>query len=211
MLQVSFSDATTVIVSNANSLFSPLTPIEAWRVAEFGNTGNPALAGNTANPAGDGIPNILKYAFGLNPLVAVSNGLPFGNIASASASNYLALTFQRATNATDCTYTVGVSSNLFQWLAMLHLFRLRLRSRHHQHHRGRPCFLQHRGDHYGSGKRSAQYRPRVLYAGFGVGSIIQRNNPARQADRKTNLHEKGRVIAQGQAVSVRRAPFCHLF
>ncbi len=211
MLQVSFSDATTVIVSNANSLFSPLTPIEAWRVAEFGNTGNPALAGNTANPAGDGIPNILKYAFGLNPLVAVSNGLPFGNIASASASNYLALTFQRATNATDCTYTVRGVQQLVPMAGQLHLFRLRLRSRHHQHHRGRPCFLQHRGDHYGSGKRSAQYRPRVLYAGFGVGSIIQRNNPARQADRKTNLHEKGRVIAQGQAVSVRRAPFCHLF
>jgi len=55
---------------------------------------------------------------------------------------------------------------------------------------GIPNFLK-----YGSGKRAAQHRPCVLYAGVGVTSVIQRNDPASQSERKTNLHEKRRVIS----------------
>jgi hypothetical protein len=51
----------------------PLPPIQRWRQQWFGTTNN---AGNAADPfvsASDGMPNLLKYALGLNPLVAVSN------------------------------------------------------------------------------------------------------------------------------------------
>lgn len=109
LLQVPFNGATTLVVSNAEGLFEPF---EAWQTAYFGNFTNAALAGPSANPAGDGIPNLEKYAFGLNPLVAASNALSVQSFVNVSATNYLALTFQRATNATDTTLTVLAGSNL---------------------------------------------------------------------------------------------------
>jgi alpha-glucosidase (family GH31 glycosyl hydrolase) len=117
LLRVPFSGATTLVVNDATSLFGTFAPFEAWRLARFGNTGNPTISGASADPDGDGIPNFLEYAFGLNPLAASSNGLPFGSIQADSGTNYLALTFGRATNATDTTFTVMVASNLLsQWL-----------------------------------------------------------------------------------------------
>jgi len=114
LLQVPFNGPMTLVVSNAGSLFSPL---EAWRVANFGNPSDPTVSGDAANPSGDGTPNFLKYAFGLNPLVAATSGKPFETVVTNSGSNYLALTFQRATNATDCTFVVQVSGDLSnQWL-----------------------------------------------------------------------------------------------
>jgi hypothetical protein len=41
----------------------------SWQIEYFGSTTNPNAAPN-ASPAGDGIPNWLKYALGLNPTVA---------------------------------------------------------------------------------------------------------------------------------------------
>jgi hypothetical protein len=41
---------------------------DAWEIQYFGSITNPAGAPN-ASPAGDGIPNWLKFALGLNPLV----------------------------------------------------------------------------------------------------------------------------------------------
>jgi alpha-glucosidase (family GH31 glycosyl hydrolase) len=117
LLRVPFSGATTLVVNDATSLFGTFAPFEAWRLARFGNTGNPTISGASADPDGDGIPNFLEYAFDLNPLAASSNGLPLGSIRADSGTNYLALTFGRATNATDTTFTVMVASNLLsQWL-----------------------------------------------------------------------------------------------
>jgi hypothetical protein len=42
---------------------------DAWQISYFGSTTN-VLAAPNASPAGDGIPNWLKYALGLNPIVA---------------------------------------------------------------------------------------------------------------------------------------------
>ena len=114
LLRVAFSGDTILVVSNAVGLFAP---IEVWRTAHFGNTNNPAISGNAADPDSDGIPNLLEYAFGLDPFVASSNGLPFGAVQNGSGTNYLALTFRRPISATDCTYTVMVSDDLSQWLA----------------------------------------------------------------------------------------------
>ena len=41
---------------------------DAWQIEYFGSINNPNAAPN-AMPAGDGVPNWLKYALGLNPLV----------------------------------------------------------------------------------------------------------------------------------------------
>ena len=43
-------------------------PLNSWRLHWFGtNATNPAIAGDAASPAGDGIRNLVKYALGLDP------------------------------------------------------------------------------------------------------------------------------------------------
>jgi hypothetical protein len=53
---------------------------DAWQIQYFGSPTNPAAAPN-AMPAGDGVPNWMKYLLGLNPLlpgISVTNGLSVG-------------------------------------------------------------------------------------------------------------------------------------
>jgi hypothetical protein len=73
-----------------------------WKQAHFGaNANNPAIAGDNADPDGDGIPNILEYAFGSDPNVADTNK----PLAGATFSNQFQLQFNRNLSATDLTYT----------------------------------------------------------------------------------------------------------
>jgi hypothetical protein len=97
---------------------STLTPIEVWRNTYFGNPSNVGAGADAASPAGDGIPNLIKYALGLNPLtLAIGSQLPVPSILSVSGQNYLELIVNRTAQATDVTYTVQVSSNLQSWVS----------------------------------------------------------------------------------------------
>jgi hypothetical protein len=85
-----------------------LAPIATWRQTYFGTAQNAGNAANSADPQNDGIPNILAYAFGLNPLVHNSDP-----ISVASAGNFLTLTFKRPHPApTDISYTPQVSADV---------------------------------------------------------------------------------------------------
>ena len=88
------------------------SPFQAWQVAKFGgNAGNPLIAGALANPAGDGVSNLLKYAFGMNPMVPSPSGLPvLGPNGSA-----LSITYTQMLAATDVIYSVEWSSDLITW------------------------------------------------------------------------------------------------
>ena len=55
---------------------------------------NPAVSGETANPANDGIKNLEKYALGLNPYVNSQAGLPTFSLVQQGGQTYPALTFQ---------------------------------------------------------------------------------------------------------------------
>jgi poly(3-hydroxybutyrate) depolymerase len=53
------------------TLDPPPVPIEAWRVAHFGASAlNPDIAGDVADPDGDGVNNLLEYTSGTDPLRA---------------------------------------------------------------------------------------------------------------------------------------------
>ena len=53
-----------------------LHPLESWRLSRFGSAANRGTSADTADPDGDGVPNLLEYAFGLDPLSAASRSLP---------------------------------------------------------------------------------------------------------------------------------------
>jgi len=77
-----------------------------WKFNHFGaNAGNAAVAGDSADPDHDGIPNILEYAFGTDPNSPDTNRPLTGSI----VSNHFQLQFNRNTSATNLTYTTRVT------------------------------------------------------------------------------------------------------
>ncbi len=85
-----------------------LTPIAGWRQTYFGTAQNAGLSANSADPENDGIPNILAYAFGLNPLVRNSDPISVGQ-----TGNHLTLVFKRPHPApADISYTPQVAADL---------------------------------------------------------------------------------------------------
>jgi endonuclease G len=92
------SDPTTVIA---------LTPIQFWRLQWFGTTADNGASADTAISTSDGMPNLLKYALGLDPLAPAANPI-IGDI----STGYLRLTVPRNPNATDVTFHVEVTDNL---------------------------------------------------------------------------------------------------
>lgn len=83
------------------------TPIQQWRYDNFGSAANSGNAADTANPAGDGINNLLKYALNLNPLATQSNPVTVD-----TTTGYLRLTTPKRSGATDVTYSVQVNDDL---------------------------------------------------------------------------------------------------
>ena len=95
---------------------STLTPLQIWRDNHFGNPSNVGAGANGASPAGDGVPNLIKYALGLDPFTLATAGqLPSGGIQSDGGQNYLTLVVNRAAQPPDITYVVEVSGDLRTW------------------------------------------------------------------------------------------------
>ena len=89
-----------------------MAPLQSWRLAHFGTTEGIGSAADAADPDGDGVPNLMEYALGLDPNVA-------GGIADKLAvdrdTGYLRLTVLKNQNATDVTLGVEVSGDLVVW------------------------------------------------------------------------------------------------
>ncbi len=93
-----------------------LTPLQVWRDTNFGNPSNVGAGANGANPAGDGVPNLIKYALGLNPKTAATAAqLPTGGLQPNSGNIYLTLTVPRAAIEPGVSYVVEVSGDLESW------------------------------------------------------------------------------------------------
>ena len=80
-----------------------------WQNTTFtANASNAAISGSAANPSGDGITNLLKYAIGLDPTVPGVGGLPVTTV----AGGHLKMQFQRNVAATDLTFVVEAGIDL---------------------------------------------------------------------------------------------------
>ena len=93
------------------STITTISPLDGWRSQYFGSSSNSGAAADTSSYTGDGVANLIKYAFGLNPTVPVSGGLPEAKI----MNNRLAITFNRMKSTTDIVYEVQASGDLFGW------------------------------------------------------------------------------------------------
>lgn len=102
-------------ITYASGTLTVLSPIQVWRLECFGTTGNAGIAANTAIPSNDGIPNLLKYALGLDPMTSGTSGLPMPGIIAVGSDNYLILTYSQVIAATDIAYVVEVSGDLQTW------------------------------------------------------------------------------------------------
>ena len=84
----------------------PLTPIQLWRLQWFGTTADFGAAADSAIAA-NGMPNLLSYALGLDPLVPTNNP-----VVADIDTGYLRLTVPRNPDATDVSFHVELSDSL---------------------------------------------------------------------------------------------------
>jgi hypothetical protein len=114
------SNSFTVRVTDSHGLFSDATllievddsqpPIEAWRDASFeSESGNSAIAGNDADPDGDGLPNLIEYALGLDP------NSPSTAPAPQVVGGTLSITYTVNLLATDANLVAEWSGDLANW------------------------------------------------------------------------------------------------
>lgn len=93
----------------------PSSPFAEWRAIHF--PPGDASSASEADPDGDGIPNLMEYALGLDPRAASREGLPTAGLLSTNGNRFLTLAFTKVTLASDLAYVVEASSNLVQWTA----------------------------------------------------------------------------------------------
>ena len=87
-----------------------LAPADSWRLQWFGSAANTGPAADAASPAGDGLPNLLKFALNLTPPQAPAT---ISNVVVVDmSSGALRLTITKNPAATDITYAVEGTSNL---------------------------------------------------------------------------------------------------
>jgi len=68
--------STVGTVNGNDATFTTLTNLQNWRQTYFSTTANSGNAADTFDFDGDGLPNLVKYAFGLNPISPLSRQLP---------------------------------------------------------------------------------------------------------------------------------------
>ena len=89
-----------------------LPPMEQWRQTQFGaNAGNPAIAGDLADPDLDGRSNLLEYALALDPNVAGIGGI-VSDLQLIGADQFLRLTVTKNAAATDVTFSIEVTGDI---------------------------------------------------------------------------------------------------
>ncbi len=84
--------------------------IQTWRNAHFGSALNSGISSDTVDADLDGLPNLVEFAFGLNPASAQATSANLPTV-TRSGSN-LIFSFKPDASATGLTYTVQMSPTM---------------------------------------------------------------------------------------------------
>jgi hypothetical protein len=91
--------------------------LNAWQNRYWPNVTDPAIIGPTANPSGDGVNNLLKYALNGDPTVPDDSVLPQIGTTLAGGKHYLTLTYLQRTDDPALLYEVVGSDDVTAALA----------------------------------------------------------------------------------------------
>ena len=108
-----------LIPQGVSYTFADGGPYENWRAQYFtaAELDTPAISGDGADPDGDGIPNLVEFAFNLNPRAVSHPSLPAGFMAAVGGTNYFHFVFVQRDAPAGVQYIPQVSADLVDWNA----------------------------------------------------------------------------------------------
>jgi hypothetical protein len=88
-----------------------------WQDSRFSlaELNDPAVGGAMGDLDHDGTPNLLEYAFGMDPFVPATEGLPRATMEMIEGAPQLVFRYRRLTGDPGLSYGVGMSSAMNQW------------------------------------------------------------------------------------------------
>jgi hypothetical protein len=92
-------------------LIEELTSFAQWRARYFPQSSGSIALFAAEDPGGLGIPNLQRYAYGLDALAPDRTRLPRPLL----RDGFLTVDLWQRPDATDVAYGLSLSSNLFQW------------------------------------------------------------------------------------------------
>jgi len=113
-----YSGTETITVTSGSTM-----TFAQWEALYFNSTqlANSAISGATATPQNDGVPNLLKYVYDINPSQAMStndyNAMPATDVDTTTSpgTTYLTLTYRQYAKVTGVTIQVQTSPDLQTW------------------------------------------------------------------------------------------------
>lgn len=100
---------------------APPAPFDQWRAGHFNSAqlADPNFSGSAATPQKDGVPNLLKYVYNIDPsrgMTATDRAaLPVMDIITSGGIRYLTLTYRQNSSMTGVTVSVQKSTDLKTW------------------------------------------------------------------------------------------------
>lgn len=123
LLRLTAEDAQAAVCADQLVTVQPNPNLyDDWIALSLPGVTNPALLHLTADPEGDGAPNLLEFALGMNPSLADAvafgadhPGLPAGRILNLDGTNYLSLRVRRPMGRLGISYATEAGGDLRHW------------------------------------------------------------------------------------------------